>query len=81
VRFSWFSAVSLSEGSEGTLKYSQIEVFWVVTLCSFVIGDSRDLKCWYPTTKLHGITPQNNSNLHHRENFKSLDMFPFSSYG
>jgi len=29
------------------------------------------LRLWYPTTKLHGITTQENSNLHLRENIKS----------
>jgi len=41
----------------------QIEVFWIVTLSSVVVGyqffrkrrQYRHLKRWYPTTKLRGV--------------------------
>jgi hypothetical protein len=35
-----------------------VDVFCVVTPCRSQKGD---LKCWYPTTKLHGVTTQKTS--------------------
>jgi hypothetical protein len=50
----------------------QVEVFWVVTLCSVVVGyqhfrgpcchhHQRHMKCGYPTTISHGVTTQKTS--------------------
>jgi hypothetical protein len=41
-----------------TAVKNQVEIFWVVTLCSVVVGP---LKCWCPTTTLHGVTTQKTS--------------------
>jgi hypothetical protein len=52
----------------------QVEVFWVVTPCSVVVGYQRfrgsccrhlhgPLERWYPTTTLHGFTTQKTSTL------------------
>jgi len=50
----------------------QVEVFWVVTPCSEVVGYQRfrgpccihlqgEVKRWYPTITLHGVTTQKTS--------------------
>jgi len=45
----------------------QVDVFWVVTPCSVMVGYRRfgglrqygPRKRWYPTTTLHGVTTRN----------------------
>jgi len=51
----------------------EVEEFWVVTQCSFVVGyqsfrctcclyfQHGPLKRWYPTTTVHGVTTQKTS--------------------
>jgi len=40
----------------------QVEVFWVVTPCSAVVGYQHGPpKRWYATRKLHGVTAQKTS--------------------
>jgi len=35
----------------------QVEIFWVMTPCSVVVGyKPGPLKHWYPSTSLHGVT-------------------------
>jgi hypothetical protein len=44
-----------------------VEVFWVMTLCSFVVP----LKRRYPTTTLHGVTTQMTLKYHGHERLKT----------
>jgi len=43
------------------VRLFQVEVFWVMTPRSEVVGYQRYRGLWYSTPTLHGITTQNTS--------------------
>jgi hypothetical protein len=69
-----YERVSLSRFEAFTTVKFQVEIFWVLTPCSFVVRYKSfggpfclhlqgEVKRWYPTAALHGVTIKNTSYL------------------
>jgi len=61
----------------------QVEVLWVVTACSAVVGYQHfrgPLKCWYPTT-IHDVTTQKTSKISEFSlNIRILNILRYGIY-